>query len=220
MVEIGFYTLSVIMLATPAILYAKDFKKQYIKHLAIGLVWLLYIIIMVKMGWVSGFNLPPKGPLFIVFPAILIAIGVNQTKVLQRARLYTPWYLPVILQSFRVLVELLIYGGFINGVLPQRATFEGLNYDILVGLSAIVMGVLIKTSILKRWAILTWNFVAMMILSVTAYSFIHTYYFTDYVSNGGSAEFLNLPYILLPGVLLPIAVFFHIFSIQQTKPVR
>jgi len=51
---------------------------------------------------------------------------------------------------------------------------------------------------------------------VTAYSFISTYYFTDFsATNKGGRSFVDFPYLFLAAVLLPAAVFLHVFSLRQ-----
>ncbi|MEM1137255.1 MAG: hypothetical protein AAGI07_15560, partial [Bacteroidota bacterium] len=127
----------------------------------------------------------------------------------------TSLHVPIALQSFRIFVELLIYATYLKGIFPQRATFEGLNFDILVGISAIFMSIGISKSLVKKRGVLIWNVAAMCILLLTVYSFIYTYYFTNFVDSGMGYKFVEFPYILLGSVLLPIAIFLHIFSIKQ-----
>jgi hypothetical protein len=57
--------------------------------------------------------------------------------------------------------------------------------------------------------------VSLLVLALTVYSFVSTYYFTDYVTLTGKMEFVQFPYLLLASVLLPIAIFLHVFSMRQ-----
>lgn len=128
-----------------------------------------------------------------------------------------PPYLPIALQSFRIFVELLIYATYLKGIFPQRATFEGLNFDILVGISALFVSAAAYKGIIKNRAMLIWNLVSLCILFVTVYSFISTYYFTDFASSGSAYQFVEMPYLLLASVLLPVAIFLYAFSIKQLQ---
>jgi hypothetical protein len=59
-----------------------------------------------------------------------------------------------------------------------------------------------------------------MVLALTVYSFVSTYYFSDHVSLAGKMKFVQFPYLLLAAVLLPIAIFLHVVSIRQVFIVR
>lgn len=216
-VEIGFYALSVIafLMVVPLLRYADNRGKYVTGYLAIGLAWLVYVLVLSKAGVLDNFNLPPRVPLLIVFPTIIASVILTGRQTFRSVLEKSPLHLPVFLTSFRILVELLIYGAYRNGVFPQRVTFEGLNYDILVGLSALVVGVLLFKGKLPLRALLVWNVLSLMVLAVTVYSFMSTYYLSDYVQSTGNTEFIRIPYLLLAAVLLPIAVFLHIVSIRQ-----
>jgi hypothetical protein len=127
----------------------------------------------------------------------------------------TPKHVPIFIQSFRIIVELLIYGAFLEGFFPLRVTFEGLNYDILMGIIALPMGFLVLKGIAKRNAMLAFNIIGLMVLGLTGYAFVTSFYFSDFVSASGEIALVQAPFILLPGVLLPFAVFYHIVSIKQ-----
>lgn len=192
-------------------------KRLFVIYSILSAVWLAYVFLLSQSGLLLSFSLPPKIPLFIVAPAVVAITIITGTKGFRHLLESTPVSLPIYLQSFRIVVELLIYGAFLNGVFPQKATFEGLNFDILVGLSAPVAGYLYQRRRLSDMGLLVWNVVSLIILSVTVYSFISTYYFTDYVRTVGNTNFVQMPYLLLASVLLPVAVFLHIFSLRQLK---
>jgi hypothetical protein len=103
----------------------------------------------------------------------------------------------------------------LEGYFPKRVTFEGLNYDILVGATAPVIGWLFMKNKLGLNATLIWNIVGMMILALTGYAFISSYFFPEFAETIDKIHFVSFPFVLLPAVLLPIAIFLHIFSIRQ-----
>ena len=222
MVQSGFYTLAAVALAMIFFLLQHSTKKRrLVSSYAIALAaWMVYVVFIARTGLLADFSLPPRLPLLIVIPAIVGCIFLTGRRNFIEVLDKTPPYVPVYLQSFRIVVELLIYGAFLQGVFPERATFSGINYDILVGASAPVIGFLLQSGRMSHRGLLVWNLVAMSILSVTVYAFISTYYFTDYVAQVGNTDFTDLPYLLLAAVLLPVAVFLHIFSIRQIAKLR
>lgn len=226
MVKIGFYLLTGVVVLMVLALFRKDDnpKGTITKYLIICSLWTIYIILIAKSGLLENFGMPPRFPLLIVIPALTgILLAMNRKK-LQPLLLRTPLYLPLLLQSFRIFVEILIYGAFLEGVFPQRTTFEGLNYDILVGASAGIVAFMTFKKIITPRGILFWNIASLCILSLTVYSFVSSYYFSDYLLSG-SKDIVKFPYLLLVSFLLPAAIFLHIFSIKQvilktTEPIK
>jgi len=215
MVEVSFYLLSLIAVSMLLLLFRNYSPKQKI-ILGFGVViWISYLIIIAQTGVLKRFDMPPRIPLFVVIPIISTIVVLVNRKFMRTAIEQTPSYVPIALQSFRIFVELLIFATYLKGIFPQRATFEGLNFDILVGISAIFISIAVYKGFIKNRGILIWNFVSLGILTLTVYSFISTYYFTDFISAGAGYKFVEFPYLLLASVLLPTAIFLHAFSIKQ-----
>lgn len=217
MVQTGFYVLTAIMLAFSFYLLKYAANPQSLRKNAglLLLIWVTYVIAMTFTGILDNLSMPPKAPIFIIIPAFVIAFISTSRKGFQSVLDNTPKHIPILIQSFRIIVELLIYGAFLNGFFPERVTFEGLNYDILMGIIALPVGLLVLKGIAKRKAMLAFNIIGLMVLGVTGYAFVTSFYFSDFVSGSGEIALVKAPFILLPGVLLPFAVFYHIVSIKQ-----
>ncbi|MBL6449387.1 hypothetical protein JMN32_23955 [Fulvivirga sp. 29W222] len=217
MVVTGFYLLSLGMSFSPFyILRRSDERKRLIRNYVLGfLTWLIYLLALSNTGVLSDFSLPPRVPLLIIIPSIIISVFFSGSSLFKEAMARVPVTFVVYIQTFRILVEGLIYGAFLNGVFPKSVTFEGTNFDILVGVSALLVGFLGQRNILGRKGLLIWNILSVCILILTGYSFISTYYFSDLADTFQALQFVQVPYLLLPGVLLPVAIFYHTVSIRQ-----
>ena len=97
-------------------------------------------------------------------------------------------------------------------------TFEGRNFDILTGLFALPVGYMLlnRKSYATRLAVV-FNFLGIIllikILVIAVLSMPTSFrYFMNEPSNNLVAQF---PFILLPGVLVPLAYTLHIFSLRQ-----
>lgn len=222
MVQIGFYVLTAVMLAFSFYLLKYAANPQSLRKNAalLLLIWVTYVIGMTFTGILDSLSMPPKAPIFIIIPAFIIAFVSTSRKGFQSVLDNTPKHIPILIQSFRIIVELLIYGAFIDGFFPERVTFEGLNYDILMGIIALPLGFLVLKGIAKRKVMLAFNIIGLMVLSLTGYAFVTSFYFSDFVSVSGEIALVQAPFILLPGVLLPFAIFYHIVSIKQNLSSR
>ncbi len=216
MVELSFYALSAGVVAMLGYLFRGYSRSKVLLYIFMGLIiWTSYLTILSKTGVLLDFGMPPRVPLMIVFPVIAFILVIVNRNFMNQALTETSIHLPVFMQSFRILVELLIYATYLKGVFPQRATFEGLNYDILVGISALLAGFGILKGVIKPKGALIWNITSIGVLILTVYSFISTYYFSDFASTLEGSRFVEFPYLLLASVLLPAAIFLHAFSIKQ-----
>lgn len=221
-VESGFYALSLVafLMVIPILKNGDQPKRLISNYIILGLVWLGYIIVLSQTGVLNNFDFPPRVPLLIVTPCIVLIVFVTGRPSFKSVLKKTPLHLPVFLISFRIFVELLIYGAYRNGIFPKRVTFEGLNFDVLVGLSSLIIGVLLVKKMLSLQALWIWNIISMLVLTLTMFSFVSAYYFTDWVASTGHDELVRFPYLLLVSVLLPIAIFLHVFIIGQIVYVR
>ncbi len=217
MVQFGFYALTAAMLVFVIYLFKYAANPQKLrKNGAILLItWVGYVVLISFTGILDSLSMPPRAPVFIIIPAFIIVFITASRKSFQTVLDNTPRHVPVIIQSFRVVVEILIYGAFIEGFFPQRVTFEGLNYDILMGILALPLGFLIYKGLIYRQLILAFNILGLLVLSLTGYAFISSFYFSDFIGTSGEIALVQVPFILLPGVLLPFAIFYHVVSIRQ-----
>ena len=182
------------------------------------LVWVCVLSVLAYKDFFSDFSkMPPKVLLALLLPlpfVLLLAFSKKGTKFLQQV---PPQWL-VLMQSFRIIVELLLWFAFLANRLPIQMTFEGGNFDVFSGLLALPVGycLLKKKMIAPKFAVvfnvagilLLLNILIIAVLSMpTPFR-----YFMNEPSNTIVATF---PFILLPGLLVPIAYSFHIFSLRQ-----
>lgn len=203
--------------------FSDPVRRKRIRHqMRIGTALYLVVIIFVSE---SGLLLPlqglPRIPIFLIIPAFILWAYILFSKRTKYLKVHTPIYLPIVLQFFRVGVELLLWGAFVEGLIPKAATFEGYNYEILVACSAPVLAYLVwnKQIIPEKFMIL-WNYLGLVSLTIIVGIFIVSAYFGGFESlNPGfiSTDFIQFPYMLVPGLFMPFAVFLHIFSIRQLR---
>lgn len=216
MIQFGFYAWPLFAIGMLTFLLYRGNKKLWLPFLEFMVfAWAVYLFVMNKSGLLNDPGLPPRVPLLVVLPAVAISLFANAQTGFRKAQSHLPLWLPIMMQGFRVGVEFLIYGGYKEGVFPRLSTFEGLNFDIVAGASALIVGFLAMRGLIGRRGLLIWNFAALAVLILTVFSFMYAYYLADIPYFQISDGFTRLPFLLLPGVLLPVAIFLHIFSIRQ-----
>lgn len=217
MIQAGFYILTLIMIVLISLLVRKSQNpgKTILIYTSIVVIWIVYITLMSRSGILVDMGLPPKVPLLVVLPILVTIIVVITRKSFTSVLNNNSLHLPIYFQSFRIFVELLIFFAAQKNIFPKLATVEGLNFDIVTGLSAIAFGLFIQKNPKQLNLLLGWNIMGLLILALTIFSFVYSYYFGDFLKLNPAFEFVQLPYLFLPAVLMPCAVFLHLFSIGQ-----
>jgi hypothetical protein len=198
-------------------------KKIFFGTTGLIIIWTALLTLLSYKGFFSDFSkLPPRPALAILIPLpfiLRIAFSKSGTQLLQTV----PPHWLVYMQSFRIAVELLLLFAFMTGKLPVQMTFEGRNFDVITGLLAILVGYLLaRKKTYSKKLIIAFNIIGILLLLnilVIAVLSMPTSlrYFMNEPSNGLVARF---PFILLPGVLVPIAYALHIFSLRQLASQR
>ncbi len=190
-----------------------------LKTLAIIIAtWLVFLVVLSVSGFLNNFStFPPRIMLVLLIPLLILIwflVSKHSNQVVTRV---SPIWI-VKMQVFRVVVELFIWWAYLQQDLPVQMTFEGRNFDILVGLTAPPVAMQwLKTGKEKPWLVLTWNILGLMVLLniiVTAILSMPTpnQYFFNEPANTLVARF---PWVYLPGILVTLAIALHLISIRQ-----
>src|SRR6267143_1558222 len=124
----------------------------------------------------------------------------------------TPLQWPIYLQSFRILMEIILWLLFVQHRAPAIMTFEGRNVDILVGLTAIPVAYF--CFVRKAWprqVALWWNAISVLVLlNVVVHAQLSTPSpFRVFLTDPPVTFIGEWPYIWLPGFLVPLAWLLH-----------
>ena len=181
-------------------------------------IWLLYLSALSYFEVLTVFSFPPRLPLLVIAP-LFIVMGVTLVRPATRVAVGTLSFSYLIyIQSFRMIVELIIWGGYKEGFVPLIATFEGFNYDIVVGLTAVPVAHYAKKAAASRGVLIAWNIAGLVILGNTVRVFIGSVYFPEWLGKSEiliGPEFVQMPYLLIAGLFMPFAVYVHALSIKQ-----
>lgn len=186
--------------------------------ITILLIWLIIQSLIASTGFYTVTNtLPPRMMALLAPPILCIALlfisakGRNYIDTLNTE--WLNW-----LHTVRVPVEICLLLLFNAGLIPKLMTFEGINFDIISGLSApLVVYYGYRRKTWSRNILLTWNIICLALLFNIAYHGILSVP-TPFQRFGFEQPNIGLtyfPYILLPGFIVPAVLFAHLVSIRQ-----
>lgn len=183
------------------------------------LIWMIALSTLSLMGFFSKFDtLPPRFIIIIIIPLLALSWALLISKTTKQILQYVPPQKIINLQVFRIVVEVLLWLLFLQNLLPIQMTFEGLNFDILAGISAPLIAYFgIVKSKWPNVAIIIWNIISLGLLinivTIAILSFPTPFrYFMNEPTNTIIA---NFPFVWLPGFLVPLAYGLHFLSLRQ-----
>ena len=180
--------------------------------------WLTVTALLARAGLFEDFSRVPPRILVVLLPALVAVAVLCRSAAVGRLLDEVPAGWLVYPQAFRVVMELILWRLFVVGAAPAIMTFEGRNVDILVGLSAPLVG----------WGFLTrrawparlaawWNVAGILILlSVVVHAQLSAPTpFRVYLTEPPLTFIAYVPWIWLPAFLVPLAWGLHALSIRQ-----
>jgi len=180
-------------------------------RVALGIAgWLAITAIAAASGAVA---LDGGVPRVAAIPMMAIAVGLV---VLRPILVRIPHHRLIALQAFRLPVELVLWTLFLRGIVPVQMTFEGRNFDVLVGLTAIPFAVLAakRPRLAIAWHVfglaLLLNIVGTAVLSMPGP-------LRSFMTEPANTVIGTFPYVWLPGFLVPVAFLLHIAGIQAAR---
>jgi hypothetical protein len=181
-------------------------------------VWLSATAALAESGFLADWRAqPPRWPL-LPLTALGTFLLLGQTLIFRRLLAEVlPWQ-PVALQTFRVGVELAFWRLSLEGIAPVQVTFEGRNFDGLVGLTAPVVAAGIAFGWFGPRITIAWNLFGLAML-VNAIGTVATSAPGPLYLNWPGEPFTAIatwPVIWIPALLAPIGIFLHIVSIRQS----
>lgn len=171
--------------------------------------WLIGVGVLGQTGILSDFSIVPP-PFFLFIATILIAATATGFSKIGKALIDTfDLRLLAGFQCFRILAEWGLVEAYHEGIAPLQMTWEGLNLDLLSGVSALAFLFWKRAPV---WLISVWNIVAFALLInvVTIGMLSAPTPFRIFVEGPSTVWVTRFPSILLPGVLVFAALLGHV----------
>ncbi len=212
-----FLVLVFVMASVVIGLFSRYLKGQArVVAVSVFVAWILYVGVMGYAGIIASKRLP--GPALLLVPVLLFLVTFLMRNTGVRTFAHkVPAELLLGLQVFRIFVELGFHELYRLHLVPRMLTFEGANFDIVVGLTAPLVAWLyvsgrINTTVVRAWsfagiAILT-NIMVRAVLTVPGpLNVIRT--------EVPNVAFGIFPFSYIPGFLAPLALYLHVLLLRS-----
>jgi hypothetical protein len=227
--QFGFIALTVICYGLLLVLLnhalrKSDFTEKKKRNIFRGtlaglLFWLIVTAILAAAGILSDFSaLPPRFFIVLIVPLIVIILISRTDSLKEILRHVAPEQL-IYLQSFRIFVEILLWMLYLENELPIQMTFEGRNFDVVAGLTAVVVAFLLQRKIIGKRFIYVWNIFSLILLTniVTIAILSTPVPFRVFMNEPANTIVTTFPFVWLPALLVPMAYGLNVLSFVQWR---
>ncbi len=190
-----------------------------------GLVALVLTVSVVLPGLLAGAGLldrfdPMPAPalllvLIITIGTVLLAFSSPGDRLVDGV----PLAVLVGYQVFRVPLEWLLHRLYLEGVIPIEMTYAGRNFDIISGLSAAVVAVLVASGRKSRTVVIGWNLLGLGLLAnIVVVAVLSTPTSFQVFTSGPPNRLPSMvPYVWLPTALVQAALLGHLLVFRALR---
>lgn len=189
-------------------------RKMLSRSLGVLIIWFFLIAFLSLSGIMQRYAWHSANIMLVLMPPVLAVFMIAFSRRGGILLKHIPLSGLTYLQSFRVVVEVLMWMLFLNEQLPVHMTFEGRNYDILAGLTAPVVALTLSKN---KIVMIFWNLFSLALLLnifITGILSAPTP-FQQFFAEPGTAILMKFPFVLLPAFLVPIALLLHLLSLRK-----
>jgi hypothetical protein len=174
-------------------------------------LWLWVTAGISLSGVLTRFDMEPPPFAILIAATFALSVYAGFSHVgATLARVPLAWL--VGLNAFRLPLELAMHEAARQRVMPEQMSFTGWNFDILTGVSALLLSPLIASGRVSRAMVAVWNAAgALLLANVVTIALLST----PVIRAFGKGRHMNtfvafFPYVWLPAVLVAAAIILHI----------
>jgi hypothetical protein len=176
-----------------------------------ALAWMAATWMVAASGILREWERRPP-PLALLVAAIgTLALAITYSPFGTRIVKAIPLWALVLVQGFRLPLELAMHGMYTRGIMPVQMSYGGMNFDIVTGATAIVVGLLAATGYAGRGVIAAWNVLGLaLLINVVTIAILATPLFRYFGDDHLNVWVTYPPFVWLPAVMVLAALAGHL----------
>jgi hypothetical protein len=179
--------------------------------------WLVFTLIVALSGAVEPTGGPPR-VMAIILPALAGAVLFARSGLGEIVARRLPMAWIVGMQAFRVPVELVLFGLAGLGVAPVQMTFEGRNFDIVTGSTALLLGLALAAGRAPRALVVAWNLMGLgLLVNIVTVAVLMVPGPLRSIDGAPNLVPTTAPYVWLPVYLVPLALLGHLLVFRKLR---
>jgi len=183
------------------------------------LVWSIFQSVLAYNGFYQNSNAVPPRFLLVLLPTSLVILYSLLSRHKEWIIKNRNTQISTLSHVVRIPVEIVLHQLFLSGKIPELMSFEGWNFDILAGITAPVIALLLIKEKLGKRALLIWNYIALvLVLFILTLGVLSAELPIQQLAFDQPNVALNyFPFILLASTIVPIVVWTHLTDILKLQ---
>jgi hypothetical protein len=169
-------------------------------------------------GILQRWDRTPPPFLVVIITMVVIALILAFGRVGTRIAQHIPLWTLVAIQSFRLPLELAMHALVARGIMPIQMSYSGRNFDIVTGVTAILVAVLVKTGVGGRRLVTLWNVLGLALLVNVVSVAIASMPLLRMFGDDRVVTFVTYPpFVWLPAVMVLAALAGHLVIFRALR---
>ena len=187
--------------------------------IAAAAAWMASTWAAAQSGALLDFERTPPPFALLLAGIVILAIRIALTRFGRRLAIAVPLWALIGVQAFRLPLELAMHALYERGVMPVQMSYSGRNFDIVTGITAIAVALIVRRSQAEgvalspgmRRLVAAWNTIGLaLVLNVVIIGVLSTprllYFGVDHVNT----FVMRTPFVWLPAVMVLAALSGHL----------
>ena len=184
------------------------------KGLAVFSAWAIVSGLLSYCGFYQNTDSFPPRIIILLVPAALVVLYLYRAFQVEQLRL--GWLIAI--HVLRIPVELTLFELYKQGQVPILMTYSGWNFDILSGISSVVILAMYLKGRLSVPILIIWNTLALLLLiTIVGIALLSAPTpLQQFAFDQPNIAPLHFPFTFLPGVVVPIVLLSHLLLFKAT----
>lgn len=191
-------------------------RRDAVLALVLSGAWMALTLAAAASGRLSFTSRPPT--MVVLFVALIaIAVVVARSSLGRRLALGLPLAALVGFHAFRLPLELVMHRAYEEGVMPEQMSYSGWNFDIVTGITAVVLAILLAMGRASIGLVRAWNVLGTLLLVniVTIALLSAPTPLRVFMNEPANVWVTQAPFVWLPAVLVLAALLGHLVLFRR-----
>jgi hypothetical protein len=185
---------------------------------AVIAAWMVATWLAADLGVLRRWEATPPPFMLLVLGIVLLALWIAFGPYGLRLARGVPLWTLVAVQAFRLPLELALHAMYARGVMPVQMSYEGRNYDILTGITALIVAAIVKFGGKGRVLAAVWNvFGLALLVNIVSIALLSIPRFAYFGPDRLNEWVADPPYVWLPAVMVLAALAGHLLIFRALR---
>lgn len=190
--------------------------RSTLRAVVASFVWLAVPGVLAARGVLLNFEHRPPPAVVMLVVLTVATTGISFSTLGKRIAIGIPLWALVAAQGFRFPLELVMHRAAVEGAMPVQMSFAGSNYDIVTGVTAIVLGAALYFRRVSLTWVIAWNVVGFaLLINIVTIALLSMPLVQHWGPEQVNTFALRFPYVWLPAILVQAALMGHLLILRR-----